>query len=161
MIPTPSATYARQSVPLNKHLLNLAQISRRFPPFVNIIMSVVKTETSAKPYLSEPLILGDLTLRNRNIMASLMRNRAAPTNVPNDTNLEYYTQRAKGGCGLILSEGTLVSQQGTEFPNAPGIWSEEHVRAWKKIVDSVHESGTYIFCQVCVGKWGVSVAHNY
>lgn len=60
-------------------------------------------------------------------MASLTRNRSVPTNVPNDTNKEYYTQRAAGGCGLILAEGTLISQQGTEWPHAPGIWSEEQV----------------------------------
>lgn len=82
-------------------------------------------------------------------MASLTRNRAVPTNVPiHDSVREYYVQRARGGAGLILAEGTLIEPQGTEWPHAPGIWSEEHVRAWKKITDGVHEAGTYMFCQV-------------
>lgn len=83
-------------------------------------------------------------------MASLTRNRSIPTNIPNEYNLEYYTQRAKGGAALILTEGTLVSQMGTEWPNAPGIWSDEHVAGWKKITDSVHDAGALIFCQVRV-----------
>lgn len=77
--------------------------------------------------LSSPLQLGDLTLRNRNVMASLTRNRSVPNAVPSDANKEYYTQRASGGAGLILTEGTLISQQGTEWPYAPGIWSDEQV----------------------------------
>lgn len=81
-------------------------------------------------------------------MASLTRNRNVPTNVPNDVVLEYYVQRAKGGCALILTEGTLISQQGTEWPNAPGIWSEEQVQAWKKVTDAVHDAGALMFCQV-------------
>ncbi|KIP04657.1 hypothetical protein PHLGIDRAFT_109236 [Phlebiopsis gigantea 11061_1 CR5-6] len=103
---------------------------------------------SQVPFLSQPLALGDLTLKNRNIMASLTRNRNVPTNVPNDIVKEYYVQRARGGASLILSEGTLVAQQGTEWPHAPGIWSEEQVAAWRKITDAVHEAGAYMFCQL-------------
>lgn len=104
--------------------------------------------SSQRLHISEPLKLGDFDVRNRNVMASLTRNRSVPTTVPNEVNFEYYIQRAKGGCGLIMSEGTLISPQGTEWPNAPGIWSEEHVEAWKKITDGVHEAGALMFCQV-------------
>ncbi|GJE84576.1 alkene reductase [Phanerochaete sordida] len=106
------------------------------------------TKSSLTSHLSVPLALGDLSMRNRNVMASLTRNRSVPTNVPNDLNLEYYVQRAKGGCGLILSEGALVVQQGSEYPHAPGIWNEEQARAWQKITDAVHEHGALMFCQL-------------
>ena len=86
-------------------------------------------------------------------MASLTRNRAQPINVPvHGAIREYYVQRALGGAGLIVSEGTLVERQGTQWPHAPGIWGDEHVEAWKKIVDGVHEAGSLIFCQVGVGS---------
>jgi 2,4-dienoyl-CoA reductase-like NADH-dependent reductase (Old Yellow Enzyme family) len=62
--------------------------------------------------LLEPLIIGPLTLRNRVIMSALTRSRSVPTNVPNDLNLEYYVQRARGGAGLITTEGMLICQQG-------------------------------------------------
>ena len=45
-------------------------------------------------------------------MSALTRDRSVPTNVPNHVNLEYYEQRAKGGAGLIVSEGILIVQQG-------------------------------------------------
>ncbi|THG99867.1 hypothetical protein EW026_g2559 [Hermanssonia centrifuga] len=103
---------------------------------------------STAPHLSSPMSLGNLTLRNRNIMSSLTRSRSFPDAVPNEHNVEYYTQRAKGGAGLILTEGTLVSQQGTEWPGAPGIWNEDQVNGWMKVTDSVHKVGGIIFCQL-------------
>jgi 2,4-dienoyl-CoA reductase-like NADH-dependent reductase (Old Yellow Enzyme family) len=63
------------------------------------------------PTLSAPLVLGEVQLRNRNVLAAMTRNRAS-SNVPNQINAEYYTQRAIGGAGLLITEGTLVTQQG-------------------------------------------------
>lgn len=128
-----------------------------FRPLLYLSRRTMSTQ-SQRPHLSEALKVGDLTLRNRNVMASLTRNRSVPTNVPNEYNFEYYTQRAQGGCALIMSEGTLISQQGTEWPNAPGIWSEEQVAAWKKITDSVHSAGALMFCQVCLAALCVCVS---
>ena len=65
--------------------------------------------------LIEPLNIGPFTLRNRVVMSALTRSRSVPANVPNDLNLEYYIQRARGGAGLITTEGTLICQQGCLF----------------------------------------------
>jgi len=64
--------------------------------------------------LFTPLKLGGgaIELKNRVIMSPLTRDRSVPTNVPNKVNLEYYEQRAAGGTSLIVSEGTLITQQG-------------------------------------------------
>jgi 2,4-dienoyl-CoA reductase-like NADH-dependent reductase (Old Yellow Enzyme family) len=48
-------------------------------------------------------------------MSPLTRSRSVPTNVPNDLNIEYYAQRARGGAGLITTEGMLICQQGCIF----------------------------------------------
>jgi hypothetical protein len=52
-------------------------------------MAASSVPSAARPYaaLCEPLQIGDLTLRNRNIMASLSRNRSGPNTIPNDVNL--------------------------------------------------------------------------
>ncbi|EGO00660.1 hypothetical protein SERLA73DRAFT_50406 [Serpula lacrymans var. lacrymans S7.3] len=107
----------------------------------------MSTTTSHSALLS-PLAIGPLTLRNRVIMSALTRSRSAPTNVPNEVNLEHYVQRARGGAGLIVTEGVLIEQQGTEWQNAPGIWSQEQVAAWKKITSAVHAEGGLIFAQL-------------
>ncbi|KAJ7629344.1 hypothetical protein B0H17DRAFT_1109874 [Mycena rosella] len=100
------------------------------------------------PSLFSPLTLGSATLSNRIGMGAMTRNRADASTVPNDLMKEYYLQRALGGCGLIISEGTLITRQGTEWPQAPGIWNKEQIAAWKTIVDAVHTTDTKIYCQL-------------
>ncbi|KAF8892864.1 hypothetical protein CPB85DRAFT_229893 [Mucidula mucida] len=98
--------------------------------------------------LFQPFQLGPHTLRNRVLLSAMTRNRSVPTTVPNDVNVEYYRQRAAGGAGLIVAEGTLITQQGSEWQNAPGLWSEEHVKGWRKVTDAVHGEGGKIYAQL-------------
>ncbi|KAK0224177.1 hypothetical protein IW262DRAFT_1269047 [Armillaria fumosa] len=95
-----------------------------------------------------PLKLGPITLKNRVFMAPMTRNRSVPTNVPNGINAEYYRQRAKGGADLIITEDVLITQQGSEWQNAPGIWSQDQVKGWKNVTDAVHVEGGVIFAQI-------------
>ncbi len=102
--------------------------------------------TRDKNNLFSPILLGDLTLANRIIMAPLTRNRAGEGNVPQDMNVEYYRQRA--GAGLIISEGSQISAQGVGYPRTPGIHSEAQIKGWKRVTDAVHEQGGRIFIQL-------------
>ncbi|CAF3525446.1 unnamed protein product [Rotaria sordida] len=103
------------------------------------------------PSYSTPLKLGPLLLKNRVIMASLTRDR---NRIPGPLQVEYYTQRA--GAGLILTEGTFIEELGCEWSNAPGIYTNEQVAGWKKIVDSVHARQGLIYIQL----WHIGrVAH--
>lgn len=79
-------------------------------------------------------------------MAPLTRARATRDHVPVPIMTDYYRQRA--GAGLIISEATGISPQGLGWPNAPGIWSAEHVEAWKPITRAVHDAGGLIVCQL-------------
>ncbi|KAJ7639459.1 flavoprotein NADH-dependent oxidoreductase [Roridomyces roridus] len=97
--------------------------------------------------LFTPLKLGSVTIPNRLGMSALTRNRSSAT-VPNDLMKEYYNQRAAGGAGLIVTEGTLITRQGTEWPDAPGIWDKVQIDEWKKITDAVHAHGSKIYTQL-------------
>ncbi len=97
--------------------------------------------------LFDPITIGDLTLKNRVIMAPLTRARAVnPGRVPNALMAEYYAQRASAG--LILSEATSVTPQGVGYENTPGIWSDEQVEGWKLVTAAVHAKGGKIFMQL-------------
>jgi len=102
--------------------------------------------TSDKNNLFSPILLGELALPNRIIMAPLTRNRAGEGNVPQDMNVEYYRQRA--GAGLIISEGSQISASGIGYPGTPGIHSEAQVAGWKRVTDAVHHEGGRIFIQL-------------
>jgi N-ethylmaleimide reductase len=99
------------------------------------------------PVLLSPYTLGDLQLKNRIVMAPLTRTRADHQGkVPNELMAEYYAQRA--GAGLIVTEGTFVSEQGQGWYGAPGIYSEEQRAGWERITDRVHRAGGLIFVQL-------------
>lgn len=106
--------------------------------------------------LFQPLTMGPIALKNRVFMSALTRNRTSPGAIPNAANIEYYRQRAKGGAGLIITEGILVTRQGTEWPYAPGLWSKEQVEGWKKVNDAIHEEGSAVFAQIWHGTVDLS-----
>ncbi len=90
--------------------------------------------------------LGQLELKNRIVMAPMTRSRALDGNVPNPLAVTYYEQRASAG--LIISEGSQVSQQGVGYIRTPGIHSDAQVEGWKKITAAVHKKGGKIFLQL-------------
>jgi N-ethylmaleimide reductase len=92
------------------------------------------------------LNLGAMNLPNRIVMAPMTRNRAGPGEVPSLLAVTYYTQRASAG--LIVTEGTQISQQGQGYPGTPGIHSPEQVAGWRRVTDSVHAAGGRIFLQL-------------
>lgn len=95
----------------------------------------------------KPTQMGSLNLANRVFMAPLTRSRATnPELVPTELHAEYYAQRASAG--LIITEGTVVSPQGTGYINVPGIYTEAQVEAWKKVTATVHEKDGKIFMQI-------------
>lgn len=98
------------------------------------------------PSLFDPIQLGAITAPNRIIMAPLTRGRATRNHVPTPLMVEYYRQRASGG--LLISEGTGISRQGLGWPYAPGIWTPEHVDAWRPVTAAVHAAGGRIFSQL-------------
>lgn len=105
--------------------------------------------------LFSPVTMGDLTLANRVLMAPLTRNRALPDGTPTDMAAKYYAQRASAG--LIISEATQVNARGKGYINTPGIYTSQHVAAWRQITDAVHQAGGKIFCQL----WHVGrISHN-
>lgn len=96
--------------------------------------------------LFDPVTVGNLTLKNRMVMAPMTRNRAAEGNIPQAMNVEYYGQRASAG--LIISEASQVSPEGVGYPGTPGIYNDEQVAGWQKVTDSVHDEGGYIYLQL-------------
>lgn len=96
--------------------------------------------------LLTPLVVGDLTLPNRIIMAPLTRCRAGQGRVPGQLNAEYYAQRADAG--LILTEATSVTPMGVGYPDTPGLWSEAQVEGWKLVTSAVHAKRGRIFAQL-------------
>lgn len=90
--------------------------------------------------------LGHIMLPNRIVMAPLTRSRAGADGMPSPLMASYYSQRA--GAGLIISEATNISRQGTGYPFTPGIYTNDHIEGWKEVTRAVHSAGGRIFMQL-------------
>jgi N-ethylmaleimide reductase len=89
-----------------------------------------------------------MKLKHRVVMAPLTRSRSIqPNSIPGDLMAEYYAQRASDG-GFIIGEATNISITSRGWLGAPGLYSDEQVKGWKKIVDGVHSKGGHMFAQL-------------
>ena len=96
--------------------------------------------------LLEPFSSAALSLKNRVVMAPMTRNRASVDHVPTPLMADYYGQRA--GAGLIITEGTSPSPNGLGYARIPGLFNDEHVKAWRPVTEAVHQHGAKIFVQL-------------
>ena len=100
-----------------------------------------------KELIFEPYHQEGIQLKNRMVMAPMTRARADNEgNVATELIAAYYAQRASAG--LIITEGTFVSEEAIGVVNVPGIYTEEQVNGWKLTTKAVHEKGGKIFAQL-------------
>src|SRR5258706_13930799 len=98
--------------------------------------------------LYQPVQIGAVHLDHRIVQAPLTRLRSyQPSDVPNAMMVKYYAQRASKG-GLQIAEATPVAIQGRGYLGAPGIYNDEQVEGWRKVVEAVHAKGGVIFLQL-------------
>ncbi|MGR5133905.1 alkene reductase [Vibrio alfacsensis] len=107
---------------------------------------IERSPTSVAPFLFESLSLGEITLNNRIVMAPMTRNRANPDGSPSSLMVQHYAERASAG--LIIAEGTWPSVTGQAYCRQPGIETDAHIEAWRKVTDAVHQKGGKIVLQI-------------
>ena len=103
-----------------------------------------RSNTIAPPMFA-PLRLRGMEVANR-ITVSPMAMYSAVDGVPNDFHLVHLGERALGGAGLVFTEMTCVSPEGRISPGCTGLWNEEQVAAWQRIVDFVHANSKAKLC---------------
>lgn len=87
-----------------------------------------------------------LELTNRIVMAPMTRSRAGAGLIPTEMTRIYYQQRASAG--LIITEGSQISEEAIGYRYTPGIHTNEQVEAWKKVTESVRNLNGKIFIQL-------------
>lgn len=102
--------------------------------------------SDAEPALFSPTTIGAIPVANRVAMAPLTRSRAGMDGVHSPLAIAYYRQRASAG--LVITEATNISRQGRGYAFTPGIWTDAHVAAWRRVTAAVHEAGGRIVCQL-------------
>ena len=97
------------------------------------------------PPMFAPYRLRGMRLENR-VVVSPMATYSAKDGTPTDFHLVHYGTRAQGGAGLVYTEMTCVSPEGRITPGCTGMYAPDHVGAWKRIVDFVHDNSRARIC---------------
>lgn len=101
--------------------------------------------------LDTPFTMKGLSLKNRVVMPPMCQYSVdAEDGAPNEWHYVHYVSRAVGGAGLIIMEMTDVHPDGRISNRDLGLWSDEQIPAFKRIVTEVQKYGA---------KIGVQIAH--
>lgn len=93
--------------------------------------------------------IGGVDLSNRIALAPMTRVSATADGVPTDRIGAYYRVFADGGFALLITEGLYIDDQASQgYFFQPGIATSAQVDAWKRVVDSVHATGSKFFAQL-------------
>ncbi|RXT04154.1 NADH:flavin oxidoreductase/NADH oxidase [Ammoniphilus sp. CFH 90114] len=99
--------------------------------------------------LFEPFVLKNLELKNRVVFPPCCQYSAlAKDGMPTDWHFVHYTSRAIGGTGLIIIEMTNVEDRGRISDQCLGIWSDDHIPAFQRIIEECHKYGAKVAIQI-------------
>lgn len=123
----------------------LARLGTRYFPFT---------------HLFSPVQVNRLRIKNRIVMGPMGNlNMADEFGRPNDKMIQYFTERARGGVGLITTGLIPVSDAGdptvteeggrTYFPRVSG--SRTVFAGWRDLAENIHSYGAHIFIQLTPG----------
>jgi len=98
--------------------------------------------------LFTPIKIGSMELKNRIAMAPMTTDYANPDETPSDRQIAYYSERAKGGAGLIGLEVVTVDPKHRYQQHSLGLYSDEQINGHKKLVDAIHAHGAKVQPQI-------------
>lgn len=101
--------------------------------------------------LFEPFTLRSMTTRNRLWIPPMCQYSVDQQDgKPTAYHMSHYGALARGGAGAVIVEMTGVEPAARISPYCLGLWSDDHVEAFKPVVDAIHAGGA---------KAGIQIAH--
>lgn len=103
--------------------------------------------------LFEPGAIGNMTVPNRIVMPGIGTHSGDADGQINQRTIDYYEARARGGVGLIITQGMGFFNTG--YPHRIMLNDDRFVPGLKRLTESIHAFGTKIVCQLShVGAGG-------
>jgi anthraniloyl-CoA monooxygenase len=110
-----------------------------------------KADGRPPPPMFYPFRLRGLELPNR-VVVSPMDMYAAHDGYVGDFHLVHLGSRSIGGAGLVMTEMVCVSAEGRITPGCGGLYRDDHIPGWQRIVEFVHAHGA--------GRIGCQIGHS-
>lgn len=102
-----------------------------------------------KSSLFTPGHIGKVVLKNRLVVAPMTRVTASVEGIASDRMTIYYEDFARGGFGLVISEGIYIDKEWSQtYAFQAGLTSPEQIAGWRNVTDAVHKHNGHIFAQI-------------
>lgn len=99
--------------------------------------------------INSPITIGSFTLKNRITFAPTVKfDFTDDSGFANEKLVQHYTERAKGGCGLICVEATAVTPGGRFCKTHMGLWEDAQIAGHKEITAGCHTYGSVVIIQL-------------
>lgn len=100
-------------------------------------------------YISKKGQIGQLTTKNRLVMTAMGVGLGEWEGNVTDEFIRFYTERAKGGAGLIITEIVRVNEvHGIGEHDQISLAKDSNIPSWKKLADALHQYDTKLFAQL-------------
>lgn len=132
----PFPQFAYSLLTRSQRLLH-ANLQARDPAWVGDYLAWFSAD--ARPPMFTALRVREVELPNR-VVVSPMAQYAAHDGLVGDYHLMHLGSLASGGAGLLITEMLAVAKHARITPQCAGLYDEQHVHAWRRIVDFVHQT---------------------
>jgi len=100
------------------------------------------------PQLSDPIKIGSLDIKNRTVMAPMVRNLATEEGEVTKEVVEHYELRAKGGVGLIIVEAAAVMWEHRIMKKNIGVHDDKMIPGLTELAEGINKHGARSFIQI-------------
>lgn len=106
-------------------------------------------ESKKYKYLFSSAKIGSLSLKNRIVMPAMATNFASETGGITQRMVDYYSERAKGGAGLIVVENANVDYPlGRNGATQLRLDQDRFIPGLSRLVEEIHEHGAKVAIQI-------------
>ncbi|MGY5858514.1 MAG: NADH:flavin oxidoreductase [Candidatus Thorarchaeota archaeon] len=98
--------------------------------------------------LSDPIKIGSLEVKNRFVMAPMVRNMATKEGLITDEVINHYEECAKGQVGLIIVEAATIAWEHAMMSKNIGVHDDKCIPGLRKLAEAINKHGTKSFIQI-------------
>ncbi|WP_158670715.1 NADH:flavin oxidoreductase [Bradyrhizobium guangdongense] len=103
-------------------------------------------DTSA---LFAPIVIKSHTVKNRLAVAPMTRITATQDGRATETMTRYYERFARGGFGMVSTEGTYTDQAFSQgYVHQPGMTDQAQANSWKSVANGIRAHGALAIAQM-------------
>jgi NADPH2 dehydrogenase len=99
--------------------------------------------------LFSDISIRNIKIKNRIVMPPMVCSRyTGEDGLFTQENIERYRDRARGGVGMIIIEATCINKTGKTSTNQLGLWSDDQIKGFSRVVDHCHDYECKVLAQI-------------